>query len=299
MRWVWFAGLGAAWLFSCSGESATGDDDSGDAAGWATACDEAADVFCSKYEECAPILQGLIPTDCHGFYQSSCLSSATLPGANITPSQYSSCVNAFERLSCDDWLYNGETPPECRNIPGERGVGDPCGSGLQCVSGACTGGGECGVCEVRAAEGESCLERECDVGLVCGTENICRPRTKLGDPCSPDAPCDLVMPCRGGVCSKPPGDGEPCATEGLSCDLFQLLTCSPTTMLCESESVPGIGEACTDRCAGGAVCSPTTGTCIPPIAAGLGCSPDGERPCDATLECVDGICRPFDPTTCD
>ena len=292
--------MAAVWVVACSGESDTTGDDEGDGntSSWATACERAADAICGKYDECATLLfQGLIPSDCHGFYLSGCLDNTRLSDVNITPSEYLACANAFNRLSCDDWLYNGESPPECQNVPGERPVGDACGNGLQCASRACTaGGGECGVCEVRAAEGESCADRTCGLNLTCDEQGICTRPTHLGDPCSVDAPCDLIQVCRGGVCSKPPGDGEPCATDGLSCDLFQLLSCNPTTMLCESESIPCLGEDCSGLCRGGAVCNLTSGICGAPLPEGAACSEDDR--CEASLECIGSVCRRFDPTTC-
>ncbi|HEX6764083.1 MAG TPA: hypothetical protein VF103_01370 [Polyangiaceae bacterium] len=264
---------------------------------WASVCARTADVSCRKWAECAPFLLNVaVPADCSAYFEASCRDFARLADIAVTPRDYGACLTAFERQACDDWLYNSTTPPECEGFVGTRALGSPCGSASQCASGVCSAGGDCGVCEAGAAEGESCLEESCAPGLRCGAYPVCTRSKRLGDPCNTEAPCNGPMVCRGGVCSKPPGNGEPCGTQELSCDFLQGLRCGESG-LCEPWPIAGFAESCTGFCAAGLVCD-DAGQCVRALAEGASCDALSNDACERGLECIDGACRRFDPTTC-
>jgi hypothetical protein len=238
-----------------------------------------------------------LPSDCVGSLLTECLSFAGLPDVTLVPSEFLACVEAFDALSCDDWLYGGLFF-RCEGLSGTRPDGSACGSPLQCASGACSVNLGCGVCETPSTEGESCAERQCATGLECGPGAICFEPRFLGDPCSDDAPCTQVLTCVGGACAKRGSEGTPCAGGALECDLLQGLTCGEN-LRCEPIAIPGIGEACTGFCATGAACD-ATGRCVPALMNGERCSLDGSgfNLCDDSLECIDGVCAQFDPASC-
>ncbi len=316
MRRFSIAGVGVLLLVlaACSGESAEnsegGDDATGGSNGtggssgassdWATACARSADILCDKLNECSPFFfAALFPNDCVALYEDVCRDLDGLPGATVGPTDVLRCYEAYGRMSCDDLSYNGVVPAEC-NLNGSRGSGSPCSNDTQCQSGSCsTSSGECGVCEVLATEGQSCFETSCAPELDCSLDSICvRPR-HLGDACTIDAPCSILLNCTGGVCSKPPGPGAPCASDGVACDLFHGVTCNAEEV-CETIDLPSLGEPCEGICEGGAYCSDDTtpAVCVPAPGEGDACNAELGPDCSIPFECTNGICARSDPASC-
>jgi hypothetical protein len=156
------------------------------------------------------------------------------------------------------------------------------------------------VCEVLATEGQSCLDVQCASDLDCSATFVCVSQKDLGDACSTDDPCPPLMLCTGGVCSKPPGPGEPCATDGLSCDFLSGASCNPVTLLCEPLEVPGVGEACDGICQGGSYCNDDTTppTCVAQPGEGDACNVESGPDCFMPFVCTNGVCTRFDPASC-
>ena len=284
-----------------SSGAATGGS-SGAANAWETACERFVDVMCPKYEECSPFAYEVTLTpDCPSYLGTQCNDLGRLSDIDVTPARYLACVDALAELSCDDWVYNGITPAECEDLAGTRPPGDPCGSDLQCESGACSlSGNTCGVCsETLPGEDESCLEVLCAAGFICNQEFVCVRAGQLDEPCNVESPCLEGMNCQDGTCARPPGEDEPCADTGLRCDVVQGLTCNASGV-CEKIPLPGLDEPCTGLCQAGARCvgpSVDSGVCTASRLDGESCATEEEQ-CDQWLTCTDGECVAFDPTSC-
>jgi hypothetical protein len=118
-------------------------------------------------------------------------------------------------------LFHGDTPEgePCTADETLSGVGDECAQGLRCIGQRCStpcnragagesclemdcedglvcvydnsGGNEVAACAVGAAEGESCADRFCGDGLVCSEQQTCLPLPTAGEPCV-SGQCDFV-----------------------------------------------------------------------------------------------------------
>ena len=265
---------------------------------WAVACSQSARVTCQRWMACSPHLaEVVLPANCETSLSVECLIVARLPGVAITPSEYSACVEEFERLSCEDWLYGGAFTG-CQT-PGTLPDGSLCSSGLQCASGECSAELGCGTCGTNALVGENCKDRACANGLECTLDGVCTEARYLGDACDIDSPCVKALNCVDGVCAKKGVEGTSCAGDSLACDIVQGLRCGETN-LCEPIATPGIGEACFGICAAGAACT-GTGRCAAAASEGQACVFDelGNALCDRTLECINGVCTRFDPALCE
>ena len=135
----------------------------------------------------------------------------------------------------------------------------PCGDGGDCSSTHCLG---------------ATLELSIGDLLPAGSVGECAPWKAVGDPCAPNREgCGLGASCgecgagaycsAAGICTDFPSEGEPCAGPGgelLRCDL-------------------GHGH-----------CDPATTVCVPPLAVGEPCEPDGRRcesgNCEVTTVCT-------------
>jgi hypothetical protein len=224
------------------------------------------------------------------------MSIVLLPAVTITPSEYMKCVDEFEQLGCDDWLYGGEYD-KCEGFSGALPDGSPCSADIQCARGTCATNLGCGACGALTAAGESCLGRRCDTGLECSSDYICIEARYLGEPCDGDSPCSLTLTCIGGVCAKRGSEGTPCAGGSLACDYVQGLTCGETN-LCEPIPLPVVGEACKGICRRGSVCN-HVGRCVATLSDGQACTSDeGVDICDGSLECIEGVCSPLNPASC-
>jgi hypothetical protein len=164
------------------------------------------------------------------------------------------------------------------STPGEKGNGENCLFGEECVSGRCTDG--------------VCCATQCNPGEICnlpGHEGVCTPVPEA-IPCDSDIECATGF-CRNGFCCdrncEPPGRCDLPDFEGLCIDLL------PDGDECfdDIECFSGFctnGVCCKERCENG-FCD-EFGICTQRL-------PNGE-PCDFDEECASGVCDVFDGICC-
>lgn len=129
----------------------------------------------------------------------------TLPGIVIDEAAYGRCLTRLEALSCDDAAnYAGRPPIPLICEPfysGGRANGEACGGSSirerffedsQCTSGSCNGD----MCGPRVASGESCMEAECEEGLIC-FQGTCLTPEPQGADCSQMGYCVEPYACFG------------------------------------------------------------------------------------------------------
>ena len=104
-----------------------------------------------------------------------------------------SCVVEGGGFACRATVGSGEA---C-----SFGFPDPCPAGESCaIDDEAT---STGTCTAAGALGESCVERPCGPGLVCGVESgTCLTLARLGESCSEDSECGSIV-CEGGTCAAP------------------------------------------------------------------------------------------------
>jgi hypothetical protein len=185
-------------------------------------------------------------------------------------------------------------------IAGE--IGDPCGSGAECLSGFCADG----VCCASACAGI------CQACNLPGSVGTCLTAPD-GTPCPDDDRCDGEETCQAGQCLDGPpldcDDGNPCTDD--SCD--PISGCqhhpAPDQTPCPDEDRCDGEEACQGgQCLAGLPpdcddnnpcthdgCDPASGCRHEPVADGTSC---GGGPCGPAT-CQSGACVPGDPPSCD
>lgn len=164
------------------------------------------------------------------------------------------------------------------STPGEKGNGESCLFGEECLSGRCVDG-VC--CATQCAAGEFCN--------LPGHEGVCTPVPEA-IPCAEDFECESGF-CRDGFCCdrncEPPGRCNVPGFEGLCIDLL------PDGDECfdDDECFSGFcssGVCCKERCADGfcndlGICTPRQPNCAS---------------CDIDEECASNVCDVFDGICC-
>jgi hypothetical protein len=286
---------------------------------------------------------GLDTLEAYMRYADACPDYAFNPDSNRTVAGLAACLPALEARSCTDiavgWM------PACF-VNGKRDRGVPCAFGSQCKQGFCEPHGDgCGVCHDGGIAPGTCSGTfNCDVGTYCnfGTrtcvDNSTMTRAGEGEPCNldgvPTVGCTGDLYCRtdggdsAGTCSRAPGAGQACASDGVH--LPAAVCAAGTTCaggICQPTGGCGSGGACSSAsyCATGdggvgcapraavgqscsatgsvappcqapATCSSIQGSCIVPRAAGEAC--DSSNPCDKLLMCTGGVCKPPAVASC-
>jgi len=189
------------------------------------------------------------------------------------PERMDACTARLSEAACTWTDLVGTLLGECTApFEGTLGPGEPCASDLECESRACLGA-PCGeacctkVCAARDAPvGSACRYHEDCVEEAFCDEGACAPLRPAGTPCTADGAvtCEDSLWCIAGICTVPPGEGEPC---GASAFFF---SCDDQRDQCDDE----------------------TRKCVRTVAVGAPCSDDGAR-CIAQTTCKDGHCVPL------
>jgi hypothetical protein len=221
----------------------------------------------------------------------ACEQLVVAPGARFERAEVEKCNAALEKAPCFTSL-----PVECR-IGGSLKLGEGCAFGAQCATGLfCkqTEGAFCGKCAAAGREGDSCIDAQCDEGLVC-VAGKCGPPLAAGAACGSPYECARPLSCDmgpgSGVCVPPRKEGEKC--EPTQCEVT--LRC--TGGVCKKRGAPkGPGAECDDPldCLDYAC---VHGVCGAPLLAGEPCGEES-APCAASLMCVEGKCVLPDARTC-
>ncbi|MGE0787053.1 MAG: hypothetical protein AB7S26_15370 [Sandaracinaceae bacterium] len=155
-------------------------------------------------------------------------------------------------------------------------------------------GGRCG-----ATNAACCTGRVCELGLSCGSGDICCVAAGGGARCERSADCCRGLSCEGNACCAPrsaacTGSGDCCT--GLVCSGGACL--NPDTDLPGEAGCGGAGGVCCTGfvCRSGLVCN--EGMCEGCGMDGMPCC-DGASPCLGSLGCevMTGLCRNIDPAT--
>ena len=228
--------------------------------------------------------------------------------ATYDPADAADCQAALGDITCEELAATPDLEA-CTDVwDGTGGDGDECGSSAECADGWCDPG-DCDPALSCCIGG--CTSEEIDPGVpIAGDCSI--------EPCVADAYCDFdAVPatcrelvavdgacfegqcgeglyCRvtdleagSGVCSPPPGEGEPCDPEYPFCARADNW-CDPADGKCHP--LAAIGDSCdefSDNCVPYAWCSPD-GVCVARPGEGEPC--EDWPPCLGDLECLDDTC---------
>lgn len=218
------------------------------------------------------------------------------------------CIDAIREASCDGSLarfFPDFHDDACKQIfTGTLADQESCAHAVQCMSGECEDVQcELGCCEgtcvpapLTAELGEPCADVDCVDDAYCSSETeVCEARKAEGEACSGDQCQSPSLGCDDGVCTPPPGDGQPCT----SYCAFPY-GCERDTDLCRPMKT--VGEPCDPSrsiCAIGLTCDGDTNTCVAPGGVGTAC--EGlliGRNCEPGLYCAwdaeqaDRFCQP-------
>lgn len=280
----------------------------------AEACSKFAAAYCKAYNGCAWNYWSY-PTDdeCAAAQVKRCTQFLGSDGVEIRPAWFAAMADRLESDRClsQAWDVGAGfmpelvTDPACGSLTGKRPVGASCAFGVQCSTGACTGGpgpvgipisnssiifSQCGQCQPltgSAQKGAECEdETDCAQGLTCVTVRYkeatheswreCVDATRnraLGDECSASVQC-IGWPAEA-VCI-----GYRSETDN---EELTMGRCTKTA---------GEGESCaTTLCTPGWWCDEVNSVCTKQYsfaAAGEDCS---VRECDPMfLECYSSTC---------
>ncbi len=235
----------------------------------------------------------------------SCVLSSGAAGSQVTASYWADCTAMVNNLCAG---YQCASYP-----PGDRELGAPCLSSLQCASLWCGGTAvtgadgtavpyalQCGTCAATLAEGAACdaAKDACDIGMSC-FNGTCRTRAAAGAACLHWSDCALPNVCKStGLCGAVAGQGQSCQA---STDCTTDVGCDAATKLCVPLVYAQPGDPCdgdVDRCESGS-CDLTTATCPAVLPDGMPCDPsDRSQVCDVYARCFGGVCQIPTPDTC-
>lgn len=177
-------------------------------------------------------------------------------------------------------------PGGCVAFAAPAAIGEACTARVGCVAGAACATDD--TCHALAAMGDACrADGECAIGLACiGATELqagnCRALPKLGESCPYQRCAEIGARCEAGTCVAVGLAGDAC-TDDSACSEFY--TCDATQ---HCARLPGLGEACTGRCAGEAYCD------LDPSGSGAGTcrSPQpNAAPCSADDQCATQYCE--------
>jgi len=211
-----------------------------------------------------------------------------------------------DRIECPAGQYcKGGT---CEDIAlAKRGL--PAGSACNGNSGACAHPGSC--IQSASSDAGTCMPRRPTTGEQCesfceenvahcdSTTRVCRAYLAVDAPCTPGSPTEECVPqssCKGGKCTRWPGQGQDCSelpcTTGSYCDPGK--RCAPAPKAkerCAEDSYCAEGLTCVRDESGvdGGVASSSCSSLAVGHATGEPCSFPAE-PCKPLLRCQNGQC---------
>lgn len=276
------------------------------------ACTDYATALCGRIAACSAfdlaVRFGTMNV-CVASGRQQCIDQMSAPGTTWTGAGLEACGQAWGALSCEAFLALQGAPTACRPTPGALAQGAMCRYDAQCMSTRCLpslSGGACGTCVAVAGLGQSCVQAQCEYGLVCAPG----PRTCVM-PAAPGEGCDaMTRPCRrGGDCvvsgtagtcvARPAMTGAPCnGRMGRPCDDRQGFICSTASLTCQPINLSDAGGMCglvngaltVCRTGGYAGCRldamATSGTCLPYSRVGERCDDLNGPACEPPARCA-------------
>lgn len=236
-------------------------------------------------------------------YTKACAGEFFGNGSQTKPADLTACADKIKGAACG-------TSFRCDLPKGTLASGTACASDTQCQSGGCRYPDDpdatCGACATvpapgpLAAEGQSCADKDCALGLYCGgtaEAPVCVKEKDEGAACELPYECKLPFTCAGGKCAKPAGEGAACTSTN-DCDIK--LGCSEGK--CKKLVFVGAAQTCDDArlCEAGACIRNGTaavGTCAAAVADGTACTA-AATVCGDFASCLSGKCTIFDGASC-
>jgi hypothetical protein len=296
------------------GSSDSGGSDGGSSVTQDQACTDEATAICNKLGACDPFIVELAYGDvatCTTRFKLSCTLSLGATGTAATPSSTEACAQAVPSISCDD-AFARKLPAACNHLSGQLANGQACGDDSQCLSTFCNKpkGQVCGVCGAPSTAGSACnVDDDCPYGTVCWN-STCAARAGAGAACGAN-PCLESLACKNGTCSTPDAVGASCANVQNdifgTCDHVKAVVCSSGT--CAQIQLAQTGAACGLNvngkivlCQAAGFCKGETlqapGTCVAAAADGSSCDATKGPSCMGPAQCMSGLCKLPDPSSC-
>ena len=278
------------------------------------ACTDYAAALCNKLNSCgAPLITknyGDLMT-CQMRAVINCPAGFMANGNAETPSRLDDCSKQAAMISCTQ-TFTRDTPMVCQSPMGKLADGNACGDDGQCMNAYCKkpSGQVCGVCSTRAAAGAACtVDADCVYTLACAN-SVCSAWVAGGGMCDAGHRCAFPNICKGGTCTAPGEAGQSCTPSigGGDCDLPAGLFCHPTMLTCVQVSWATAGQPCgfvnnnIVGCSASGHCKITApavmGTCLAAAADGAACDAANGPDCMPPAQCVSGVCKLPNATSC-
>lgn len=261
------------------------------------ACDQTALLYCRRYFACFPDgAQQVYGSEqaCAADDAMACRVIANLPDVEkMSVDHWAACNRALAMLTCEAFDGALATEQACQPIPGVRPTGQSCVASGQCSSGFCkvppgpdSAGPDdlavCGTCTPAPAEGDACTEwYECG-DLSCSGGKCTKPQGE-GSPCADSVGCKGSLVCIDSKCAQPRQAGEPCTD----------IECANELRCVDGKCGPGVpdGQTCAEYYQCESWDCGLDGTCAKAAPPPTVLQP-GARCGDPGTECrVDGYCE--------
>ncbi len=279
-----------------------------------------ASAYCTRLFACQPHDAAIDYTNANVCTQRELLritKATAAAGASTSSAILTGCAVAIAAATCDAVHYGG--PPRCYFAAGGRPSGKACAWDSQCQGKVCVrkGAETCGTCGSEGQAGDTCSPGTCTAGLACVFDEqakkfLCRPRSKVGEPCNAgvkyEPVCGYGLVCDGAKCAPAGALASPCPAGGCDHDLG--LDCHKQTKVCTaipmgaagaSCSVNGIGHDLFKECQDGLCLNRNdmgNGTCMAYAADGGKCGAWSGPACRVPAVCVAGVCTVLDGGQC-
>jgi hypothetical protein len=305
--------VAGAILFACGGaKNSAPDSGLGDASYMAqTVCQQLAQAECDLLTRCFPAFDRLSSSDCQGLQESVCEQELapvvdSVNAGRVIPdnSAVAGCVSRMAQAPCPPALPPTAPPVAVRAFEecdptklyvGTVAQGQVCKSPADCVAGVYCNQptGVCeGVCVPYSEPGDLC-SGGCDPATAYCDETknppYCEAFEGANASCQSSSDCQSQLACIGGMCTPPPGMGQPCTflsdrvpycAAGLACDVAPFVNASGTCVVPGAEGAPcHYHWSCAQplvcrgmNWSGFPVSAPTAGTCGAPATLGEGCA---------------------------